>query len=265
MDILGQFREWLASWGASESTITHRLVVIEAGLREWGPLESVTTETLQRWLARGDWSGWTRVTYYGHLRSFFGWLAESGRIEADPTAGLRRPRQPPSHPRPLTDREVEAVLAAATGHLRMWVLLGLLAGLRAHEIAKTRGEDVTASSIYVVGKGNKPAEVPTHPDVWSYAVEHYPARGWWFPSPRFGGGSIGAPTVTQAVTRLFASLEIEGSCHRLRHTFATRLLRGGVSVRVVQTLMRHESLATTAGYLAVDEDERVAAVRALAA
>ena len=58
---------------------------------------------------------------------------------------------------------------------------------------------------------------------------------------------------------------IEGSIHRCRHYFGTELLRAGVSVRVIQTLMRHESLATTANYLGVDEDERVAAVRALAA
>ena len=58
---------------------------------------------------------------------------------------------------------------------------------------------------------------------------------------------------------------IEGSLHRCRHYFGTELLREGVSTRVIQTLMRHESLATTENYLAVDEAERVAAIRRLAA
>ncbi len=71
--------------------------------------------------------------------------------------------------------------------------------------------------------------------------------------------------MTNATTTLFRRLGIDGSSHRCRHYFATQLLRGGTSVRVVQTLMRHSSLATTAAYLAVDEDERSAAVSALVA
>jgi site-specific recombinase XerD len=64
--------------------------------------------------------------------------------------------------------------------------------------------------------------------------------------------------------RLFDSLGIAGSIHRARHSYATTLLRAGANVRVVQTLMRHSSLATTAAHCAVDEDERAAAIRLLA-
>jgi integrase/recombinase XerD len=51
--------------------------------------------------------------------------------------------------------------------------------------------------------------------------------------------------------------------HRGRHYFATALLRGGANIRVVQELMRHSSLATTAKYLAVSADELRAAVGGL--
>lgn len=64
-------------------------------------------------------------------------------------------------------------------------------------------------------------------------------------------------------SRLFAANGIEGSIHRMRHTFATRLLRAGVNIRVVQTLMRHRSLASTMIYTAVDEDERRDAISRL--
>jgi integrase/recombinase XerD len=50
-----------------------------------------------------------------------------------------------------------------------------------------------------------------------------------------------------------------------RHNFATNLIRLGANLRVTQTLMRRESLATTAKYTAVDEDERVFAVHNLRA
>lgn len=129
-----------------------------------------------------------------------------------------------------------------------------------------RGEDVTERSIYVRGKGDKAASVPTHPILWDLAQD-YPRRGYWFPPRRAGSTKlhVDSTTVTSTVTHHFAALGIEGSCHRGRHTYATRLLRSGANLRVVQTLMRHESLTTTARYCAVDEDERMAAVLGLIA
>lgn len=71
--------------------------------------------------------------------------------------------------------------------------------------------------------------------------------------------------VTRAVRILFDELGIEGATHRTRHSYGTALLRGGANIRVVQELMRHSSLATTAAYLGVDEDERRRAIALLAA
>jgi len=111
--------------------------------------------------------------------------------------------------------------------------------------------------LFVTGKGGQEATVPTHPDLWLLAGS-YPATGYWFPSP--SGGHILAGTVGIRVGRLFRRHGIEGSIHRTRHTYGTRLLRSGANIRVVQTLLRHASLATTEMYTAVDEDERRAAV-----
>lgn len=43
----------------------------------------------------------------------------------------------------------------------------------------------------------------------------------------------------------------------------TTLLRQGVNIRVVQTLMRHQSLTSTQVYTAVDDDERARAIAGL--
>jgi site-specific recombinase XerD len=50
-----------------------------------------------------------------------------------------------------------------------------------------------------------------------------------------------------------------------RHRFATMLLRGGADIETVRQLMRHRSLETTRGYLAISDGQRVAAVAALPA
>jgi site-specific recombinase XerD len=51
--------------------------------------------------------------------------------------------------------------------------------------------------------------------------------------------------------------------HALRHTFATLLLNQGENLRVIQSLMNHKSLATTARYLHSRSQELVSAVNGL--
>ncbi|MEE9569806.1 MAG: tyrosine-type recombinase/integrase [Candidatus Binatia bacterium] len=51
--------------------------------------------------------------------------------------------------------------------------------------------------------------------------------------------------------------------HALRHTFATLLLNKGKNLRVIQVLMSHKSLATTARYLHTRSEELISAVNSL--
>jgi len=258
------FEEWMRSWSAADRTISERLVAVRAGLREWGDPRSTTPDTLTGWLANPALSPWTRVTYYYHVRSYFGWLHQTAQIESNPATELRVPKTPKDRPRPLTATEATRVLGAASGNLRAYLLLGMLAGMRVHEIAKMRGEDINERTIFVLGKGQQQAFVPTHPALWDLA-QSYPTRGWWFPSARSATGHVLGQSISTMMTRHFAALGVDGSIHRCRHSYATNLLRNGANIRVVQTLMRHESLATTAKYTAVDEDERIRAIAGLSA
>lgn len=152
---------------------------------------------------------------------------------------------------------------ATTERLRLWLLLGLLAGLRRHEVAKIKGADVDENAIYVLGKGGQAAVVPTHPLLW-LAAQDMPA-GYWFPSSHRDRPHVSANLVGDVVRRHFRSLGIAGSIHRTRATYGTTLLRNGHNIRVIQGLMRHRSLSSTEHYLGVTEDERVAAINSLAA
>lgn len=254
------FETWMRSWGATDGTVETRLSTVRTLTRDGIDPLTVDTDGLAAWIAGHEWSGWTLATYHSTLRVLFGWLHESGRREDDPTVGLRRPRQPRTQPRPLTADQARALLADASPRTRAYLILALYAGLRAHEVAKIEGEDVTKEWLYVEGKGGQRAHVPTHPMVWQLAQD-MPRRGPWFPSPI--GGSVDGDAVTHLVGRHMRKHGLSGAIHRCRHTYATTLLRSGVNLRVVQTLMRHQSITSTQAYTAVDDDERTSAISGL--
>ena len=181
-------------------------------------------------------------------------------------------------PRALTGRHaaparalVLALAAAAVLALplkqrtRTMIILAAYAGLRAHEIAKIRGEDIDtrAGTITITGKGGRTDTLPAHALILQAAADH-PRRGWWFPSPVNPGQPITAKNVGAVIAAALRRAGVNATAHQLRHRFATALLRSGADSRIVQTLMRHESLATTALYLAVDTDQQTTALNALA-
>jgi integrase/recombinase XerD len=259
--IVDEYATWLRSWGASQRTIDARVGLARSRLLAWG-IEGVTAENIAGFLARPDIKPWTRSTYHANLTCFCAWLVATGHREENPMVAVRKPKRPAPRPRPLTESEVARVLSVVEGSVRDWILLALLAGLRASEIAKIRGEDVTADGIYVIGKGGKAETLPCHDDLWAMA-ERYPQRGYWFPGP--DDGHLRSQQISLIVGKLFHAMGIDGSIHRCRHVYGTRLLRAGENIRIVQKLMRHSNLDTTASYTAVDEDELRAAINRLSA
>lgn len=148
----------------------------------------------------------------------------------------------------------------------MMILLAAYQGLRVHEIAKLRGEDVDLESmaLYVVGKGNKPAVLPLHPEVAGFAAEgRFPAVGWWFPA--YGRpGPIQSAAVSKAIHDTMRRAGFEAKPHQLRHWYGTTLVRNGADLRTVQELMRHASLATTQIYTESSDQQKRRAIDSLA-
>jgi len=264
MDPLTGYGPWLRAHDCCERTVTDRTAHLADFARAYPAFPHVSAADVTEWVGRPGLAQWSRGSFYGHLRSYFTFALEAGVVAVDPMARMRRPKPGKSVPRPLTQVQVGTVLGAASPHMRAWLLLSLYAGLRAHEVAKIRGEDVDADQLWVLGKGGVGVYLPTHRAIWELA-QTMPRTGFWFPSSRSASGHVSSLTISTSCSRLFTAHGIPGSLHRGRHTFATMLLRAGVNIRVVQTLMRHASLRSTQIYTAVDEDERRDAIRLLAA
>jgi site-specific recombinase XerD len=228
--------------------------------------DEATTADVVGYMASLDVEPQTRATYYAHLRAWFDWLVKSGHRDDNPMDRMKAPRVPRAEPRPVSPAELERILSVRVRkRTRMMILLAALQGLRCIEIAKTRGEDVNLADgiIFVVGKGGVRATLQLHPLVAELAAE-FPRRGYWFPTYKGNAAGESGPilprSVSHIVSEVFQRAGVSGGAHRLRHWHATELIQGGTDVRVVQTLLRHASLSTTARYTQVDSGQQRAAI-----
>lgn len=255
---------WMRGRGLADRTIGDAgLTLRRLQARSGYPVEGTPALAISRFLAADQLGARARYTYYGHLRGFYRWLANDGR-GTDAMATLPRPRQPRSTPRPITTEQLRALLALPLRRrTRAMVMLAALAGLRAHEIAKLKGQDVDADArtLYVIGKGGHAATLPLHPDLADLA-RTMPIHGWWFPADgRRPGEHIYSRVVVNTISRSCKRAGIPGgTAHRLRHWYGTNLVTAGADLRTVQSLLRHESLASTQIYTEVTDERRIEAI-----
>ena len=226
-----------------------------AGLRDY-----------QRHMATERWRTNTLRRRLVELGCFGAWLVDRGYLTRNPVRALTVPKRERHLPRVLEWQQAEAAVAAER-HPRDRAILALLAfaGLRRGEVIAASIGDYSreSRSLRVQGKGNKDRVVPLH-TVAKEAVDVYLAgRGPLTASdPLFvsSRGRIGKRPIINAVARAGRHLGIRLHPHVFRHTFATELLNRRADLRVIQTLLGHESLETTEVYTHVSPGRRREAI-----
>lgn len=230
------------------------------------------------WRTRHGYSPRSNARLLSTLRAFFALQLRRGARADDPTALLDPPKLPRSLPKALSEREIEALLAAPdvstpTG-LRDRAMLELMyaAGLRVSELTGLAATAVNLrqGALRVMGKGGKERLVPLGEEAlhWlqRYLAEARPVLAGkrapvaLFLSPS-GPGAVEAPSrqqFWQLVKRHAAAAGIDPrriSPHGLRHSFATHLLNHGADLRALQMLLGHASLSTTQIYTLVAREQ----------
>ena len=145
---------------------------------------------------------------------------------------------------------------------RIGFLLMYACGLRISEAAtlEVTAIDGVKGVIRVVGKGNKERCVPLPAPVLAELRRLWTAQRdprWRCPSPT-GTGPITRSALGQTFRKVLAETGIKARVtpHTLRHSYATRLLEAGVELRIVQILLGHASIGTTALYTHLTEPTR---------
>src|ERR1700739_2389788 len=177
-------------------------------------------------------------------------------------------KEPERLPPVLSPKEVKRVLTMATSlKARAMLTLAYGCGLRAGEVVRLRAGDIDSEQkiIRIVqSKGRKDRHVMLPSEVLKLL------RQWWKERPTahdagvtpehrwlFPGRRKHRPMTTRQLGRLFkeaakaAALRKTVPLHSLRHSFATHLLERGKDIRVIQALLGHSKLETTARYVRV--------------
>lgn len=218
------------------------------------------------------------------LSSFYRWAKKNGLVENDPIYLADKPKRPHRIPVWLEREEQQRLQAAARDiddlpenifgktreniletRRRYDFLFGLIqnSGLRITEALSLRVRDVRqvngiAKSVRVIGKGNKERVVPL-PDTFGQVFGLWltdRARDDFVFAKKPGGPAAGARAARAYLNRLVEKAGIDKHCspHKLRHTYATRLLESGAELVDIQALLGHVNLSTTQIYTHVGED-----------
>jgi site-specific recombinase XerD len=205
----------------------------------------------------------TRASKRHALLGYYACAMREGLVSKNPLQDLPRSKRQRHLPRPMPDEAFRVALATAPSRVRSMLILARYAGLRAGEIAAVHHDDLVGSTLYVVGKGEKPAAVPAHPLVQDVVSS---ADGFVFPSSSNETGHLRSMTVTKLASEHLRTVAGPGwTLHTLRHAFGTSVYRtSGHDLRMAQQLLRHASPATTAIYTLVEDDRAASVVANLA-
>ena len=222
------------------------------------------------------------------IRSWFRWLARTGRLEQNAASLVATPKLPRHLPRVPSIEQMNRVVDSVAGDAASWptrdtAILELLygCGIRNAELTGLNLEDIhwANEAILIRGKGQKQRYVPLG-DAAAQALRAYLAeraarltaasaegneiktgKGIVTTAPflnlqlrglRKPGGD--ARLTTRSIGRIVKRIAIlrglsaDVHPHTLRHAFGTHLLEEGADLRAIQELLGHERLSTTQRY-----------------
>ncbi len=221
-------------------------------------------------------------TYWRQLRPFFADLERRDGVES-PFRRLRPPAVPTRIAKAFKPADCRRILEAAESYpwrtrfqrVRAVALLAtiLYAGLRRGELLRLTYADVSLDegTIRIVrGKGRgggKDRTAYVAPELRRVLEDYLRERArcgfvgpGFFSSERTGRG-ISLATLRRVHQAVRRASGVPFSLHGLRHSFVTMLLRSGVPLHVARDLAGHSSIATTAGYLRVWDDDKRREIR----
>jgi integrase len=242
-----------------------RFVVAEGGI---STLSEIRPSIITRFIAAERVRGLTSRNFVGHLATFFNWLIAEERYDrANPVvARIHSQRGAPAAPRPYHDRDLEMIwkLVEASGRpeLILAFAIGEECGLRIGEVCNIRLSDLDQASqtifVRLPTKNKKVRTVQYHEKVRAGLNLWFAERDPDCEHDNLLHNNARSPFQTGLLDYWFKKLlkeEDEPACsfhfHRLRHTWATRLMNNGMELAVLKALGGWETWNSMQRYIKV--------------
>jgi site-specific recombinase XerD len=201
----------------------------------------------------------TYIVYLAALRHLYHvTLNRPGRLDALPIKNREH-----KLPVVLSKEEVRRILAAVTNlKHKALIMVAYDSGLRLSELRHLRVTDIDSHRMTIrvrLGKGQKDRYARLTPELLKLLREYwlaYRPQAWLFPGEK-ADKPCDRTTPGYILKKLCRTVGIQKrvSMHTLRHSFATHLLEAGTNLRIIQILLGHGSLRTTALYTHISAQE----------
>lgn len=224
----------------------------------------ITEETLENYLRSLNYEGLKGSSIERKifsLKSYLKYLNLRGYEEGKLWTKLRSIRKDRRLPKPIRMEEIEKIFSQT--NLRERTIFGALydTGIRVSELVAIQVKDIdfTEGFLKVKGKGSVERLVPLSKNLMLTLKEYMKEKGIK-EGYLFTEKDSPLPLTRQAVFIILkelaekAGLKRKISPHMFRHTFATRLLKGGADLRSVQEILGHKSITTTQIYTLVEDE-----------
>ncbi len=199
---------------------------------------------------------WTHINQVACALRFFYGITLGQKEAFERIVSGKKPDKLP----PVLNREEIARFLAAVPGLRNRVALATAyaAGLRIGEVVKLKIGSIDSKRMLLHIEGGKDRYAMLSPRLLEILRAYWRrARpvSWLFPGQEPGSHvSRGALQCACRAARRRARINKRITAHSLRHSFATHLLEGGTDIRIIQVLLGHAHVETTARYAQVATD-----------
>lgn len=283
-EALDNFEQYLITIDRSPRTIDlyrRDLIIIKRFIEKLynGPvmIEDVTQNDLEAFMRYSKevlkYSPNSRSNLFYTLRSFYAYLYKKEVVNRDIAITMDFGKVPKKERNYLTEEEAQKIIDAIQPPMVNLVAYFLFnTGLRISECLnlKLNDVDMEKKTIHVVeGKGRKDRIVPINDRLHALLMDYLEnwkedyGSDYFFATRK--GGAISYPHVNSTIRNAAKAVGIKKpvSCHVLRHSFASALVKKNVNLVYIQKLLGHESLAVTSIYTHAKLDDLSDAVNVL--
>src|SRR5947209_2325246 len=240
-----------------------------------GPIRTITADVLRAFFERyAHLRPATRARKQAAVAHFLAWAEQQDLLEVNPMRKIDRVKLDPPQPRGLERGKIEHILEAIPVRClrdRLFFRLLLETGLRVSEGLSLYVEDLNLSldneHLTVVGKGGKRRTILLDDPLLVQQLRAYLKRMGYQYGPLFRaekngrGGPLRYQSMQERWDHYCSLAGVACTLHQLRHSHATELINGGVSLPTIRKRLGHTNLQTTLRYAEQADETADAEVR----